>query len=157
MGLSGALSPARFRWIAFTTFSIASFWPISFLPINPESFESLFFSDFTILLTGTLVIIETTSAILSSFTVTLLSLESSCQRSCASINDRSTRFSSSLSFAASSYFCFFTTVFFDSLTSSSCFSRSIISLGTLMFLIFTREPASSRASMALSGKKRSDI
>ena len=77
IGLSGALSPALFLWIALTTFSTASLCPIILDSMVFESLESLFFSDFTIYLTGTLVIIETTSAMSLSFTVTRFCFDSS--------------------------------------------------------------------------------
>ena len=114
-------------------------------------------SDSATRLTGIPVIIETTSAISDSFTVTRFSFCVSCHSSCARINSFSIRFSSSRSLAASSYFCFLTTLFFSSRTSSSFCSRSTISSGTSILLMYTREPASSKASIALSGKNRSDI
>ena len=77
IGLSGAFNPALFLWIALTTFSTASLCPIIFDSMVFASLESLFFSDFTILFTGTLVIIETTSAISLSFTVTRFCFDSS--------------------------------------------------------------------------------
>ena len=155
MGLSGAFNPARLRWMDFTTFSTASCWPMMLFPIMALRLASLSFSVLTIFCTGTPVIMETTSAIWVSFTSTRLSFDSSSHFSCAAMRLRSTRFSSSRKRAASSYFCFLTTVFLLSRTRSNSSSRSMTSWGTSMFLMWTREPASSSASMALSGKKRS--
>ena len=157
IGLFGELRPALFLWIDFTTFDTASSWPIILSLIIFSSFDNLFFSVETILLTGMLVIIETTSAISFSSTVTLFSFESSCHLFWASTSFFSTLFSSSRSLAASSYFCFFTTEFFNSLTSSSCFSIRITSSGTSILLMWALEPASSSASIALSGRNLSVI
>ena len=156
IGLSGAFKPDLFLWIAFTIFSTAFFCPINFLDILSDKRFNLFFSDLTILVTGMFVIIETTSAIFCSLTVILLFLESSFHLFCASSNSFSTFFSSSRSLAASSYFCFFTTEFFSRRTSSSFFSKSTMFLGTVILLIWTLEPASSKASIALSGKNLSE-
>ena len=141
--------------MAFTTFPTASSWPITFPLIFLGSSTSLLLSVCAIRLTGTPVIIETTSATLSSSTVSLCFLDSSSHFSWAICSSFSRFFSSSLSLAASSYFCFLTTEFFFSRTSSSLRSRSKICFGTSILVICTREPASSKASIALSGKKRS--
>ena len=157
IGLLGEFSPALFLCIDLTTLETASSWPIILSFIIFSSFESLFLSVDNILFTGIFVIIDTTSAIWSSSTVTLLSLESSCHLFWASTNFFSTLFSSSLNLAASSYFCFFTTEFFSSLTSSSCFSINTTSSGTSILFIWALEPASSNASIALSGRNLSVI
>ena len=81
IGLSGSFSPARFLWIDLTTFLTASSCPISFVLIFSERDASLFFSLLTIFVTGILVIIETTSEISVSLTVTRFNLDSSCHLS----------------------------------------------------------------------------
>ena len=157
IGLLGEFKPALFLWIDLTTLETAWSCPIILSLIIFSSFDNLFFSVDTILLTGMLVIIETTSAISFSSTVTLFSFESSCHLFWASTSFFSTLFSSSRSLAASSYFCFFTTEFFNSLTSSSCFSIRMTSSGTSILFIWALDPASSRASIALSGRNLSVI
>ena len=155
IGLFGSFKPARFLWIDFAIFWTASSCPITLPLISSGKWASLLLSVWAIRFTGIPVIIETTSATLSSVTVTLLFLESSSHCSWAIAKSFSMRFSSSRSLAASSYFCFLTTVFFSSRTSSNFFSNSKICFGTSILIIWTREPASSKASIALSGRKRS--
>ena len=157
IGLLGSLIPALFLWIAFTTLFTASFWPTTLLEIILFKLLSSFNSALAILLTGIPVIIETTSEISFSSTVSLCCFNSSCHFSWAETNSFSILFSSSLSFAASSYFCFLTTVFFLSLTSSREISKSTIFFGTSIFVIWTLDPASSIASIALSGKNLSEM
>ena len=157
IGLLGSFSPARFLWMAFTTLDTASSWPMTLPLISSGKTESLLPSVCAMRLTGTPVIIETTSATFSSVTISLLSLDSASHFSWASERLFSSRFSSSRSFAASSYFCFLTTEFLVALTASNSTSSSTIWAGTSMLVICTLDPASSKASMALSGRKRSDI
>ena len=155
IGLLGSFNPALFRCIAFVIFWTASSWPITFPLILSGKAASFVLSVWAILLTGTPVIIEITSATLASETISLCSCDSFSQASCSEESSFSRFFSSSLSLAASSYFCFLTTEFFKSRTSSNCFSICNIFSGTWIFVICTLDPASSRASIALSGKKRS--
>ena len=63
----------------------------------------------------------------------------------------------SLKLAASSNFCSITTEFFLFLILSISISKSIIFCGTLIFKMCALEPASSKTSMALSGKNLSVI
>ena len=109
------------------------------------------------LFNGMPVIIETTSAICSSLTISLLFSHSFSQDFCADSKLFSNNFSSSRSLAASSYFCFFTAVFLVNLISSSSFSKSVICLGTIILFKWTLDPASSNASIALSGRNLSVI
>ena len=157
IGLLGSFSPTRLRNIAFTNFSIAVSWAItldwrdSFIPAN------LMPSACAMRCTGIPDIIETTFAISSASTVCLLSFN--CSSHACFIRSSSTVSSFSLSrkLAASSKFCDFTASFFLLFASSISFSCSSISFGTLILVRCTREPASSRASIALSGKLRSVI
>ena len=155
IGLFGSFNPARFLWMDFAIFITASSCPITLPLISSGSLANLLLSVCAIRFTGIPVIIETTSATLSSVTVTLLSFASFSHCSCAIAKSFSICFSSSRSLAASSYFCFLTTVFFSSRTSSNFFSNSKICLGTSILIIWTREPDSSKASIALSGRNRS--
>ena len=91
----------------------------------------------------------------SSSTISLFFFSSLSHLSCSESNSFSILFSSSLNLAASSYFWFLTTEFFFSLTSSKLFSKSTIFSGTSILVMCTRDPASSIASIALSGKFRS--
>ena len=152
IGLFGSFNPVWFLWIALTTTSIASSWPmICFCRFFNKSKFNLFFLLSTFL-RGTPEINETTSIMLSSVTVCLFFFSSSSQSICWASSSFSIFFSSSLNLAASSYFWFFTTEFFLSLTSSSLSSNSIILLGTSIFVMWILDPASSRASIALSGR-----
>ncbi|CAI8339005.1 MAG: Uncharacterised protein [Flavobacteriaceae bacterium] len=107
------------------------------------------------LFNGIPVIMDTTSAICSSFTISLLFSHSFSHAFCADSNLLSSIFSSSLNFAASSYFCFLTALFFVARISSNSLSRSIICFGTTILLRCTLDPASSNASIALSGRNLS--
>ena len=155
IGFSTILRPALFLWIALTTFSIAFFWPISLFPIMSFNLDSLLFSLLKILLTGTPLIIDTTSAMWDSSTLILFNFDCSSHSFWADIRSLSIRFSSSLNLAASSYFCFLTTEFFKTMMFSRSFSNLIIFWGTFILLIWTLDPASSRASIALSGRNLS--
>src|SRR5690606_13964138 len=157
IGLFGSFSPALFLWIDLAILLTASSCPITFPLMVSGNSASFLPSVLAILLTGMPVIIATTSATCCSVTTILLFLESSSHFSWAIANSFSIFFSSSLHAAASSYFCRLTALLFLSLISSSCFSSSRISSGTSILVICTREPASSRASMALSGKNLSVI
>ena len=152
IGLFGSFNPVLFLWIAFTTASTAVSWPIIFSFILSSKLNSTTFSVWSIFLSGTPEIKETTSIILSSETNSLFFFNSSSHIICWSSNSFSIFFSSSLNLAASSYFWFLTTEFFLSLTDSNLFSKSTISLGTSILVIWTLDPASSIASIALSGK-----
>ncbi len=157
IGLLGSLRPALLRWMDLAILFTASSCPITFPLISSGSLASLLLSVCAMRFTGIPVIIETTSATLSSVTWIRLVLDSSSHCSWAMANSFSMRFSSSRSLAASSYFWRFTTEFLSSRTSSNWRSKSRICLGTSIFVICTLEPTSSKASIALSGKKRSDI
>jgi len=119
--------------------------------------ESLVFSFWFTLWAGIPVIIATTSATFSSVTISLLSTQYCSHFSFSIFKDFSNCFSVSLNLAASSYFCCLITRFFFSLISVSLVSSWVIASGTTMFEIWTLAPASSKASIALSGKCLSDI
>ena len=157
IGRFGSFNPARFLWIERAIFNTASFCPITLPWSSSGKLANLLLSVWAILFTGIPVIIETTSATLSSVTWIRLFLESSSHCSWAIASSFSNFFSSSRSLAASSYFCLFTTEFLSSRTSSNCRSKSKICFGTSIFVMWTLDPASSKASIALSGKKRSDM
>ena len=157
IGLLGSFSPTRLRKIALTSFSIAvscamtlacksSFIPASLIP-----------SACAIRCTGMPDIIEMTLAISSASTVCLFAFRLASHSFFISSNWTESSFSLSRKLAASSKFCDFTASFFLLLASSISFSCSSISLGTLTLVRCTREPASSKASIALSGKLRSVI
>ena len=152
IGLLGSLSPVLFLCIAFTTASTASSWPIILSFILLSKLNSITFSVWSIFRSGTPEISETTSIILSSETNSLFFFNSSSHIFCWSKSSFSIFFSSSLNLAASSYFWFLTTEFFFIRTDSNLFSKSTISFGTSIFVMWTLEPASSIASMALSGR-----
>ena len=155
IGFFGSFKPALFLWIDLTTFSIAKSWPIILFLTIEVSLDSLLLSVCLSLFNGIPVIIETTSAMFSSFTISLFFLHSSSQLIWDISNFFSRIFSLSLKLAASSYFWFLTAKFFFSLMSSISASKSIMCFGTSMFVKWTLEPASSSASIALSGKCRS--
>ena len=119
IGRFGSFNPARFLCMERAIFITASFCPITFPSMSSGNLASLLLSVCAIRFTGIPVIIETTSATLSSVTLILLFFESSSHCSWAVANSFSIRFSSSRSLAASSYFCFLTTEFFNSRTSSN--------------------------------------
>ena len=152
IGLFGSFSPTLFLCIAFTTLSMASSCPMTLDFSTCGICSSLMPSVCAILCTGTPDIIATTSATLSSSTVSLCSDMPSSQFFLAMLRSSFMAFSWSLNPAASSKFCAATAFFFFSFASSSCFSRSSISSGTFMFIMCALEPASSSASIALSGK-----
>ena len=124
----------------------SSFMPASLIP-----------SACAIRCTGIPDIIDITLAISSASTVCLFSFRLASHSFFISSNRRENSFSLSRKLAASSKFCDLTASFFLLLASSINFSCSSISLGTLMLVRCTREPASSKASIALSGKLRSVI
>ena len=157
IGLLGSFNPTLFLWMAFTTLATAWSWPTTFPFIIWGSSPSLWLSASATLFTGIPVIIETTSATLSSVTTSLFNLESSSHCCWAECNAASMFFSSSRSFAASSYFWPLTAFVLLLLIFSSCFSNSRTCSGTTILVIWILEPASSKASMALSGKYLSVI
>ncbi len=106
--------------------------------------------------TGTPVIMATTSATLSSSTVTLSASSCFSQRSLALASCCFSSCSLSLNEAAFSKFCDWAAASLEAPASTMSFSSCSISCGTIMFVMWAREPASSRASMALSGKLRSE-
>ena len=157
IGLLGSFSPTRLRKIALTNFSIAASWAITFdckFSFIPANFIP---SACAILCTGMPDIIDTTLAISSASTVSRLSFKRSSHSFFITSNWVVSSFSLSRKLAANSKFCDFTASFFLFLASSISFSWSSISFGTLTFVRCTREPASSNASIALSGKLRSVI
>ena len=155
IGLLGSFKPVWFLCIALTTDLMALSWPIIlFLRFFSRLISNSWLSSLELVI-GTPEISEITSIIFSSSTISLFFFSSLSHSSCSDSNSFSILFSSSLSLAASSYFWFFTTEFFFSLTSSNFFSRLMIFSGTSMLVICTLEPASSIASIALSGKLRS--
>ena len=155
MGLFGSLSPARFRLMARDTRTIASSWPMTF-PSKSSFIRANFPDSFSaIRCTGMPVIMETTSPTWSTVTVTRLFLLSSSHWIFAfskrSFNVRSV----SRNRAASSYRWERTTRTFSSLIFSISSSTCKISSGTVMLFKWTREPTSSMASIAMSGRWRS--
>ena len=157
IGLFGSFKPALFLLIALTTFLTASFWPIIDLLILLAIFERTFFSFDAIDWTVIPVIMLTTSCIFFSSTISRFSLEvfSHFLFSFSRVWIRS--FSESRSFAAISNFCCLIALIFSDDVSEIFSSSSVTFLETLMLVICTLEPASSNASMALSGKNLSVI
>ena len=155
MGRLGSLSPARVRRIERESLTRASSCPIT-LPLSSSSMlSSLAPSVVWTRSTGTPVIIATTAEISVSVTGYV---SSSAWRSHSSLTFSSSSwsfFSRSRSWAAFSKFWDLTTWFFSSLTASMASSSSTTSGGTLMLARWTRAPASSSTSIALSGRCRS--
>ena len=112
IGLFGSFNPTLFRCIAFTTFVTAISCPTTFPLISCGNSCNFSVSASATLFTGIPVIIETTSATLSSVTISLFCLESSSHFIWAESSAASMFFSSSRNFAASSYFCPFTAFVF---------------------------------------------
>ena len=155
IGRLGSFKPIRLLRMAFTRVSIALSWPIT-LPIK-SSFIPMrrIPSVCAIFCTGMPEIMDTTFAICSSSTVSLFSRRLFSQFSFMMSSWVLNSFSLSRKLAASSKFWSLTASFLRFFISSICFSCSSISFGTEILIRCTREPASSRASMALSGKNRS--
>ena len=157
MGLLGSFNPTRLLKIALTSFSIAGSCAITFDCRSSFMPASLIPSACAIRCTGMPDIIEITLAISSASTVCLFSFRLFSHSRFISSSWSVSSFSLSRKLAASSKFCDFTASFFLLLASSMSFSCSSISLGTLTLVRCTRDPASSKASIALSGKLRSVI
>ena len=157
IGLFGFLRPALLRLIALTIFSTASSWPmIFFLSVSPIE-RSLLLSDMAIRFTGMPVISEMTDE-MSSAVISMAVLASAAFHffnsvaylfsTIFSVRWISPALGKSLSLMAS---------LFSILISSRAFSSSSIFLGMLRFLTWARAPASSIASIALSGRHLSVI
>ena len=155
IGLFGSFRPTRLRWMLLTKVSIALSCPMTLdskacrIPFSRTP------SDWAMRCTGTPEIMDTTSSIWGASTVSRLSFNFSChsffrRSSCAVY-----WFSRSRKLAANSKFCKRMASFLCCWASSISRSCSSISLGTEMWVRWMREPASSSASMALSGKYRS--
>ena len=157
MGLLGSLSPMRLRCMALTILSIAESWPMMFFLSAGAISSKRRPSAIAMRCTGTPVIMATTSATRSASTVSrdcsrvfshsCFACSSWSVRCCALSRNVAAR-SKSWARAASSFFAVASSI--------SCSKASIFS-GTLILVMCTREPASSMASMALSGKLRSLI
>ena len=101
IGFLGSFRPALFLWIARTTFFTASSCPITF-PLSTLSICANLSSSFLpTFVTGTPLIIETTSATFSSVTICFRSLISLSHSCCARFSSIIRRSSSSLYFLAS--------------------------------------------------------
>ena len=157
IGLFGSLRPTRPLWIALTIFLTALSCPITLPEIVSFILASLSFSFNDTFCKGIPVIIDTTSATSLSLTVSLWDFDSSSHFFLASSRPACNCFSTSRNLAASSYFWDLTTSFFFSLISTIFCSISVISLGTTILDIWTLDPASSKASIALSGRNLSVI
>ena len=133
IGREGSFNPARVRWIALVSFTMASSCPIT-LPARLSFILRSFCPSFwLILFTGTPLIIAITEATSSSTTSnTMLSLSFSHSR-CATSRSSIKRFSLSRNRAASSKRCFLTIEFFSALVVSISSSSWMICFGTVMF------------------------
>ncbi len=155
IGRFGSFNPARVLRIAFVIVSTALSWPITTFLKWSSIWSSFSDSLLAILWTGIPVIIATTSAISSSFTFATFvsSFRSHLFRS--KISSSCSWRSTSLNFAAlSKSWCFAYCSFSNRIFSIRC-SSSKISFGTTILEIWTREPVSSKTSIALSGKNLS--
>ena len=152
IGLFGSFSPTRLRWILLTSVSTALSCPMTFesnacfMPFNHTP------SACAMRCTGTPEIMETTSSICGASTVSRLSFNFSFHSFFRRSNCSVYWFSRSRKLAASSKFCKRMASFLCCCASSISRSCSSISRGTEMWVRWMREPASSMASMALSGK-----
>ena len=164
IGRFGFLNPTRARRIAFETAVTACSWPIILSWIVSSIFKSRSDSVPEILLTGIPVQLEITFEISVSWTVSISSRN--CSLVCSfwvnkaffiiRICVRTSISWSTNSFAISkSWFFILSSLSFN----VSCNSHSNLCkpLGNLRFSNRTRAPASSKTSIALSGKKRSAI
>ena len=151
MGWLGSLSPILLRWMAFTTFSIAlscaTTSPLSVSPILRRRALSVS----VILSAGIPAITDTTLATSSSVTSTTLLKFPSLYFCSSSFIFCCSSVCLSRKLAASSKFWFLTAFCFFLATSAISFSVSVISGGTCAFCRCALAPASSRASIALSG------
>ena len=152
IGLLGSFNPARLRRIALTTFFIASGCPITEVSSSDSILISRSLSFFAIRWTGIPVIMATTSATLSSVTCSLFICACSSHFLFSLSRVSCSLRSMSLISAASSNFWLLIACIFFFRVSSIWFSIFIISAGTWILDIWTLEPDSSSASMALSGK-----
>ena len=157
IGLFGAFKPTLARLIALEIATIASFWPITRLCKVSSNLRSLSLSPSVNLVTGTPVIIATTSATFSAVTVGLLA-------SCSSLHFAETSLilslksaSSSLSWEAVSNSWFLIASSFSLIKDFNCFSSSLASGHKFEAFNLTFELASSITSIALSGKNLSLI
>ena len=157
MGLLGSFSPIRLRCMAFTILFTASSCPITFEIRTSFIWRNFKPSACAMRCTGMPDIMATTSATFSSSTGSGCNCASSSHRFTASSSWYCACFSLSRIGPANSYFCSLNTLSFSFFNSSIVFSKASISAGTLTEPMCTRDPASSRASMALSGKQRSVI
>ena len=157
IGLFGLCRPTRLRCIALVSFSMALSCAITLLVSSARIPLRRVHSSCCMRCIGTPEIIDTTPAMSSSSTVCrlLVRLFSHSAFICASSFCNS--FSRSRRLAACSKSWLFTAAFFSLFIVSMSFSCSSISFGTTMFVMCLRAPASSMASMALSGKQRSVI
>ena len=157
MGLLGSLSPIRLRMMALTSFSMASFCSTTVLRSASLRPFMRMLSDFAMRCTGTPLISETVFSTSSRVTVLCCWLNSSSHCSLSALILASSLVSKSRRLAACSKSCPFTAWYFWFLMSSSCFLYCMRLSGMPTSPRCTLEPASSRASMALSGCERSVI
>ena len=137
------------------TLVTASSWPTTRWCSTSSQRRSLEASASVRLVTGTPVMDETTSAMSSSSTVTTLAASSSRHAASSSSRRATSAFSSSRRRAASSNSWAAAAADFSSRTRARSASTWAISGGRAILWTRVRAPASSRTSMALSGRKRS--
>ena len=155
IGLLGLCNPTRLRCMAFVSFSMALSCAMTLLVSSARIPLSRVHSSCCIRCIGIPEIIDTTPAMSSSSTVWRLSVRLFSHSAFICARRPCISFSRSRRLAACSKSWFFTAAFLSLLTMLIIFSCSSISFGTTMFDMCLRAPASSIASMALSGKQRS--
>ena len=157
MGRLGSFNPRRLRVMARVSRVMARSCAITFsesacfMPFKRTVSDSFMRS------AGTPLIIDTTAAMASSSTTIRCSLSSFCQSSRNCLSSASPCNTRSRKPAASSYSCLAAA---SSFSFRSCWiscSFASMEAGTRTFSKCTRLPASSNASIALSGKARSLI
>ena len=154
MGFPGSRRPIRLRVMARTSFSMAGSWAMTFFCRSSFSPFKRMLSVALTRCTGTPLIKLTVSSTSARLTCSLFFFNSSSH--CWRIRFSSCSFltSSSRKLAADSKSCFCTADIFSSRRWFSSASMSVSSCGISTSVRCTREPASSMASMALSGRCR---
>ena len=157
LGRFGSLSPARVRRIDCDTAATADSWPMIRLCSSSSMWMSFWVSSSVSLYTGMPVQMLRTSATASSSTSSNRSTPSALTSASLAAFSSSSDFSWSRRRPASSKRCSSTADFLASWTSFSFCSMSRRSGGVAMRLMRRRLPASSMRSIALSGRKRSEM
>ena len=155
IGRLGSRSPTRLRRTARETAATASSCPTTRLWMSSSMRNSFWVSSSASLTTGIPVMVDSTVAMRSSLTWTSLSRLESLQFFLSSLRRARNSFSLSRRRAAFSYSWPRIAASFSLIASSSFFSSSWISEGTVVTDSRARAHASSMTSIALSGKKRS--